>query len=83
MGEVTLGIRPMSIFPTPFAVVEALLRTNEDFLAAYLANPEEAILTWSELPLSEKERHSLLVQPLLEQLSHIACNIQKARKLEA
>jgi hypothetical protein len=74
MGEVTLGIRPVSIFPTPFAVVEALLRTNEDFLAAYLANPEEAILTWSELPLSEKERHSLLVQPLLERLSRVARN---------
>ncbi len=74
MGEVTLGIRPMSIFPTPFAVAEALLRTNEDFLAAYLADPEEAILTWSELPLSEKERHSLLVQPLLERLSRVAHN---------
>jgi hypothetical protein len=81
MGEVTLGIRPMSIYPTPFAVAEALLRTSEDFLAAYLADPEEATLTWSELPLSDKERHSLLAQPILERLSHIARNIQEARKL--
>jgi hypothetical protein len=74
MGEVTLGIRPMSIFPTPFAVAEALLRTSEDFLAAYLADPEEAIITWPELPLSDKERHSLLVQPILERLSRVARN---------
>ena len=75
MREVTLGIRPMSIYPTPFAVAEALLRTSEDFLAAYLADPEEAILTWSELPLSDKERHSLLVQPILERLSRTARSI--------
>jgi hypothetical protein len=72
MGEVTLGIRPMSIFPTPFAVAEALLRTNKDLRAAYLADPEETILTWSELPLSDKERHSLLAQPILERLSRVA-----------
>jgi hypothetical protein len=81
MGEVTLGIRPMSIYPTPFAVAEALLRTNEDFRAAYLTDPKEVILTWSELPLSDKERQSLLAQPILERLSHIARNIQGARKL--
>jgi hypothetical protein len=74
MGEVTLGIRPMSIFPTPFAVAEALLRTSEDFVTAYLVDPEEAILTWPELPLSDKERHSLLVQPILERLSRVARN---------
>jgi hypothetical protein len=72
MGEVTLGIRPMSVFPTPFAVAEALLRTDEDFRAAYLADPEEALLTWSELPLGDEERHSLLIQPILERLSRVA-----------
>jgi len=75
MGEVTLGIRPMSIFPTPFAVAEALLRTSKDFCAAYLADPEEAILTWSDLPLNDQERHSLLAQPILERLSHVAHNL--------
>jgi hypothetical protein len=56
-------------------VAEALLRTNEDFLAAYLTDPEEAILTWSDLPLSDEERHSLLAQPILERLLHVARNL--------
>ena len=75
MGEVTLGIRPMSIFPTPFAVAEALLRTSKDFVTAYLVDPEEAILTWSDLPLSDQERRALLAQPILERLSHVARNL--------
>jgi hypothetical protein len=75
MDAVTKGIRPMSIYPTPFAVAEALLRTSEDFLAAYLTDPEEAILTWSDLPLSDEERHSLLAQPILERLLHVARNL--------
>jgi hypothetical protein len=83
MDVVTKGIRPMSIYPTPFAVAEALLRTSQDFCTAYLADPEEAVFAWSELPLSDEERRSLLVQPILERLSHVARNIQGARKLGA
>ena len=75
MDAVTKGIRPMSIYPTPFAVAEALLRTSEDFLAAYLTDPEEAILTWSDLPLSDQERRALLAQPILERLLHVAHNL--------
>lgn len=35
MGERTRGIRPLSIYPTPFAVTGALLRTSEDFRTAF------------------------------------------------
>jgi hypothetical protein len=72
MGERTRGIRPQSIYPTPFAVGEALLRTSQDFCAAFLADPRQAILTWPDLPLSDEERHMLLSEPIIGRLEHVA-----------
>jgi hypothetical protein len=74
MGERTRGIRPQSIYPTPFAVGEALLRTSEDFCAAFLADPRQAILTWPDLPLSDEERRMLLAEPIIRRLEHVARN---------
>jgi hypothetical protein len=74
LRERTRGIRPQSIYPTPFAVGEALLRTSEDFCAAFLANPQQAILTWPDLPLSDQERHMLLAEPIIRRLEHVARN---------
>jgi hypothetical protein len=74
MGERTRGIRPQSIYPTPYAVGEALLRTSQDFCAAFLADPRQAILTWPDLPLSEEERHMLLAEPVIRRLEHVARN---------
>jgi hypothetical protein len=74
MGERTRGIRPQSIYPTPFAVGEALLRTSEDFCVAFLADPRQAVLTWPDLPLSDEERHMLLAKPIIRRLEHVAQN---------
>ncbi|NIO70567.1 MAG: hypothetical protein GTN71_16445 [Anaerolineae bacterium] len=74
MGERTRGIRPQSIYPTPFAVAEALLRTSEDFRAAFLADSQQAILTRPDLPLSDEERQMLLPQAIRERLEQVARN---------
>ena len=74
MGERTRGIRPLSIYPTPFAVAEALLRTSEDFRAAFLADSQQAILTRPDLPLSDEERQILLSQSIRERLEQVARN---------
>jgi hypothetical protein len=74
MGERTRGIRPMSIYPTPFAVAEALLRTSEDFRAAFLADSQQAILTRPDLPLSDEERQMLLSEAIRERLEQVARN---------
>jgi hypothetical protein len=75
IGERTRGIRPQSIYPTPFAVGEALLRTSEDFRAAFLADSQKAILTWPNLPLSDEERRMLLIEPVIRRLEHVARNV--------
>jgi hypothetical protein len=74
MGERTRGIRPLSIYPTPFAVAEALLRTSEDFRTAFLADSQQAILTRPDLPLSDEERQTLLSGPIRERLEQVARN---------
>jgi hypothetical protein len=74
IGERTRGIRPQSIYPTPFAVGEAMLRTSDDFCAAFLADPRQAILTWPDLPLNDEERHRLLAEPIIRRLEHVARN---------
>jgi hypothetical protein len=74
MGERTRGIRPQSIYPTPFAVAEALLRTSEDFRAAFLADSQQAILTRPDLPLSDEERQMLLFPAIRERLEQVARN---------
>ena len=74
MGERTRGIRPLSIYPTPFAVAEALLRTSEDFRTAFLADSQQAILTRPDLPLSDEERQMLLSQAVRERLEQVARN---------
>lgn len=75
MGEATRGIRPLSIYPTPFAVAEALLRTNEEFRAAFLDSPLSAIQDWPDLPLSDEERHMLLPEPVRRRLEWVAQNV--------
>ena len=75
MGERTRGIRPMSIYPTPFAVAEALLRTSEDFRAAFLADSQQAILTRPDLPLSDEERQTLRSPTVREHLEQVARNV--------
>jgi len=74
MGERTRGIRPMSIYPTPFAVAEALLRSSADFRAAFLADSRQAILTRPDLPLSDEERQTLLSESVRKRLEHVARN---------
>jgi hypothetical protein len=74
MGERTRGIRPLSIYPTPFAVAEALLRTSEDFRTAFLADSRQAILTRPDLPLSDEERHMLLSESVRKRLEQVARN---------
>jgi hypothetical protein len=74
MGERTRGIRPLSIYPTPFAVAEALLRTSEDFRTAFLADSQQAILTRPDLPLSNEERQMLLSQAIRKRLEQVARN---------
>ena len=74
MGERTRGIRPQSIYPTPFAVAEALLRTSEDFRTAFLADSQQAILTRPDLPLSDEERQTLLSRAIRERLEQVARN---------
>ena len=74
MGERTRGIRPLSIYPTPFAVAEALLRTSEDFRAAFLADSQQAIRTRPDLPLSDEERQTLLSRAIRERLEQVARN---------
>ena len=71
MGERTRGIRPLSIYPTPFAVAEALLRTSEDFRTAFLADSRQAILTQPDLPLSDEERQTLLPEPVRKRLEQV------------
>jgi hypothetical protein len=72
MGERTRGIRPMSIYPTPFAVAEALLRTSKDFRIAFLADSQQAILTRPDLPLSDAERQALLSEAVRSRLEQVA-----------
>jgi hypothetical protein len=74
MGERTRGIRPQSIYPTPFAVAEALLRTSKDFRAAFLADSRQAILTRPDLPLSDEERQMLLSESVRKRLERVARN---------
>jgi len=74
MGERTRGIRPQSIYPTPFAVCEALLRTSEDFRTAFLADSRKAALTWPDLPLSDEERRMLLAESVSRRLEQVARN---------
>jgi hypothetical protein len=74
MGERTRGIRPLSIYPTPFAVAEALLRTSEDFRTAFLADSRQAILTQPDLPLSDEERQMLLSESVRKHLERVARN---------
>jgi hypothetical protein len=74
MGERTRGIRPLSIYPTPFAVAEALLRTSEDFRTAFLADSRQAILTQPDLPLSHEERQMLLSESVRKRLERVARN---------
>jgi hypothetical protein len=75
MGERTRGIRPQSIYPTPFAVGEALLRTSKDFRTAFLADSQKAILTWPGLPLSDEERRMLLAEPVRRRLEQVARHV--------
>jgi hypothetical protein len=75
MGERTRGIRPKSIYPTPFAVGEALLRTSQDFRTAFLENSRKAILTWPDLPLSDEERRMLLAEPVSRRLEQVARHV--------
>jgi len=72
MGERTRGIRPQSIYPTPFAVAEALLRTSQDFRTAFLADPQQAILTRPDLPLNDAERQALLSEAVHSRLEQVA-----------
>jgi hypothetical protein len=72
MGERTRGIRPQSIYPTPFAVVEALIRTSEDFRAAILQDAQAAIMEWPELPLNDQERQALQYEVILKRLELVA-----------
>lgn len=74
MGERTRGIRPQSIYPTPFAVAEALLRTSKDFRTAFLADSRQAILTRPDLPLSDRERQMLLSEAIRKRLEQVARN---------
>jgi hypothetical protein len=76
MGERTRGIRPLSIYPTPFAVAEALLRTSEDFRTAFLADSQQAILTRPDLPLSDEERQTLLSEPVRKRLEQVARSVK-------
>ena len=75
MGERTRGIRPQSIYPTPFAVAEALLRTSKDFCTAFLADSQQAILTRPDLPLGDEERRTLLSESVRKRLEQVARNI--------
>ena len=75
MRERMRGIRPQSIFPTPFAVAEALLRTSQEFRAAFLADPRKTILTWLKLPLSEEQRQVLLVESVRKRLERVARDV--------
>jgi hypothetical protein len=75
MGEATRGIRPQSIYPTPYAVAEALLRTSEQFRSAFLDNALSAILSWPDLPLSDEERQMLLPEPIRQRLEWVAQNV--------
>jgi hypothetical protein len=81
MGERTRGIRPLSIYPTPFAVAEALLRTSEDFRTAFLADSQQTILTWPDLPLGDGERQALLSESVRKRLEQVARNIEVRRTL--
>jgi hypothetical protein len=72
MGERTRGIRPQSIYPTPFAVAEALLRTSQDFRTAFLADSQQAILTRPDLPLNDMERQALLSEAVRSRLEQVA-----------
>jgi hypothetical protein len=75
MGERTRGIRPQSIYPTPFAVAEALLRTSTPFRTAFLTDARNAILTWPDLPLSDEERRMLLAESVSRRLEQVARNV--------
>ena len=75
MRERTRGIRPQSIYPTPFAVGEALLRTSQDFRTAFLADARKAILTWPDLPLSDEERRVLLTEAVSRRLEQVARDV--------
>jgi hypothetical protein len=55
-------------------VAEALLRTSEDFRAAFLADSQQAIRTRSDLPLSDEERQTLLSQAIRKRLEQVAQN---------
>jgi hypothetical protein len=75
MSERTRGIRPQSIYPTPFAVAEALLRTSEQFRQAFLDDPREAVLRWPDLPLSDEERRVLLTESVRHRLEQVALHV--------
>ncbi len=72
MRERTRGIRPQSIYPTPYAVAEALIRSSEDFRNAFLEDSQTALLEWPDLPLSHNERRELLHEVFLTRLERVA-----------
>jgi hypothetical protein len=74
MRERTRGIRPQSIYPTPFAVAEALIRSSQDFRAAFMEDSQAALLEWPDLPLSHDERLELLHEVFLTRLEWVARN---------
>jgi hypothetical protein len=67
-----VGDADFYIYPTPFAVAEALLRTSDAFRAAFLDNALSAILNWPDLPLSDQERQMLLPEPIRRRLTWVA-----------
>ena len=71
----TRGIRPQSIYPSPFAVAEALIRTSQEFREAFLQDWRQAVLTWPDLPLDRQEREALLWEPICKRLEWVARNV--------
>lgn len=72
ISDGTRGIRPQSIYPTPYAVAEALVRSSEPFREALLEDAEDAILNWAQLPLNDQERQELIHGSVLERLRRVA-----------
>jgi hypothetical protein len=75
MGERTRGIRPQSIYPTPFAVTQALICAQEEFRIAFLDNPDEAVLTWPDLPLTDEQRRMVLIPAVMRRLKQLARDV--------
>lgn len=71
----TRGIRPQSIYPLPFVVCESLLRSSTDFRKAFLADARNAVLTWPDLPLTDRERRELLAESVIRRLEQVARSV--------